>query len=110
MSLLAWNCRGLGLASAVRSLTDVVKECDPILVFLSETKAKQSRTKGLQRKLNLTQGITVPSDGRSGGLVMMWKKGAEVCFKSCSNSHVDVVVSEGKGAHPLESNRVLWSS
>ena len=100
MSLLAWNYRGLGLASAVRSLTDVVKECDPILVFLSETKAKQSRTKGLQRKLNLTQGITVPSDGRSGGLVMMWKEGAEVCFKSCSNSHVDVVVSEGKGAHP----------
>ena len=73
---------------------------DPILVFLSKTKAKQSRTKGLQRKLNLTQGITVPSDGRSGGLVLMWKEGAEVCFKSYSNSHVDVVVSEGKEAQP----------
>ena len=82
-----------------------MKECDPILVFLSETKAKQSRIKGIQRKLNLTQGITVPSDGRSGGLVMMWKEGAEVCFKSCSNSHVDVVVSEGKGAHPWRATR-----
>ena len=81
MSLLAWTCRGLGLASVVRSLTDVVKESDPILVFLSETKAKQSRTKGLQRKLNLTQGITVPNDGRSGGLVMMWKKGAKGVFQ-----------------------------
>ena len=100
MSLLAWNCRGLGLASAVRSLTNVVKECDPVLVFLSETKARNSRIKGIQRKLNLTQGITVPSDGRSGGLAMLWKEGAEVRLKSCSNSHVDVVVSEGKGAHP----------
>ena len=100
MSILAWNCRGLRSASAVHSLTDVVKENDPFLVFLSVTKAKQNRIKGLQRKLNLTQGITVPCDGRSGGLVLMWKEGAEVCFKSCSNSHIDVVVCEGKGAQP----------
>ena len=78
----------------------MVKEIDPILVFLLETKAKQSRIKGLQRKLNLTQGITVPSDGRSGGLVMMWKEGTEACFKSCSNSHIDTVVCEGKGVQP----------
>ena len=39
MSLLAWNCRGLGSVPAVRSLTDVVKVTDPVLVFLSETKA-----------------------------------------------------------------------
>ena len=68
MSLLAWNCQGLGSAPTVRSLTDVVKFFDPVLVFLSETKASLNRIKGLQRKLNLTQGITVPSDGRSGGL------------------------------------------
>lgn len=39
MSLLAWNCWGLASAPAVRSLTDEVKETDPVLVFLSETKA-----------------------------------------------------------------------
>jgi len=81
----------------VRSLTDEVKETDPILVFLAETKAKQNRMKGLQRKLNLTQGITMPSNGQSGGLAMLWKEGAEVCFKSYSNSHIDMVC-EGKGA------------
>ena len=47
MSLLAWNCRGLGLALVVRSLTDVVKVTDLVLVFLSETKASQNRIKGL---------------------------------------------------------------
>ena len=100
MSLLAWNCRGLGLALAVRSLTDVVKVTDPVLVFLLETKASQNRIKGLQRKLNLTQGITVPSDGWSGGLVMVWKEGADVSFKSCSNGHINVVVCEGADAQP----------
>ena len=54
MSLLAWNCWGLGSALAVRSLIDVVKATNSVLVFLSETKANQNRIKGLQRKLNLT--------------------------------------------------------
>ena len=31
---------------------------------------------------------------------MMWKEGTEVCFKSCSNSHIDTVVCEGKGVQP----------
>lgn len=34
----------------------------------------------------------VPSDGRSGGLALLWKEGTVVHFKSCSHSHIDVVV------------------
>ncbi|XP_030936732.1 uncharacterized protein LOC115961994 [Quercus lobata] len=97
MSLLAWNCQGLGSAPVVCSLTDEVKDTDPVLVFLSETKANRNRVKGIQRKLNFTQGIIVPSDGWSGGLAMLWKEGADVSFKSCSNAHIDVVVREGVG-------------
>ena len=71
MSILAWNCRGLGSSLAVRTLTDAVKEMDPLLVFLSETKASKGRIKGIQNKINFTQGIVVPSDGRSGGLALL---------------------------------------
>ena len=39
VNILAWNCWGLGLASAERPLTDEVKDNDPILVFLAENKA-----------------------------------------------------------------------
>lgn len=55
-------------------------------------KANINKMKGVQCKLNLTQGITIPSDGQSGGLAMMWKEGMDVRLKSCSNSHIDVVV------------------
>ena len=65
--LLAWNCWGLGSNLAIRILTDEVKATDPTLVFLAETKAGVNRIKGVQRKLDYTQGIIVPSDGRSGG-------------------------------------------
>ena len=71
MTILAWNCRGMGSAPAVRALTDEVKGSDPMLVFLAETKANQKRIKGLWRKLSLTQGISVKSDGRSGGLALL---------------------------------------
>nr|POE78096.1 hypothetical protein CFP56_37888 [Quercus suber] len=92
MSLLAWNCRGLGSPPAVRILTDEVKSKLPILVFLVETKAGISKIKGFQNKIEYTEGIVVPSDGKSGGLAMIWRKGTEVRLKSCSNSHIDVVV------------------
>ena len=63
-----------------------------------ETKANLSRIKSLQRRLELTQGITMPCDGRSGGLAMLWREGVDVRFKSCSHSHIDVVVHGDDGA------------
>ena len=48
--------------------------------------------KGIRNKLEYTQGITVPSDGKSGGLAMTWKKGSDIRLRSCSNSYIDVEV------------------
>ena len=97
MSVLSWNCWGLGSTPTIRLLTDEVSSKNPTLVFLAETKAQTSRIKGLQQKLNFTQGIVVPSDSRSGGLALLWKEGTVVHFKSCSHSHIDVVVVEEDG-------------
>ena len=96
MRVLAWNCRGLGSSSTVGTLTYEMKAKNPVLVFLSETKASVSRIKGLQRKLELTQGISVPSDGQSGGLAILWREGVDVRLRSVSNSHMDVIVN-GEG-------------
>ena len=80
---------------------------DPLLVFLSETKAGVSRIKGIQNKLDYTQGITVPSDGRSGGLAMLWREGTDVRFKSCSNSHIDVEVYENPSSSPWRATSFM---
>lgn len=34
----------------------------------------------------------MPSDDRSNGLALLWREGTDVRFKSCSNSHINVVV------------------
>lgn len=98
MIVLAWNCRGLGALPAIRTLTEVVKRKNYIVVFLVETKASIDRMKGFQNKLGFTKGIIIPSDDRSDGLALLWTEGMYICFKSCSHSHIDGVVhGEGSG-------------
>nr|POE88794.1 hypothetical protein CFP56_25240 [Quercus suber] len=99
MIVIAWNCKGLGSSLAVRTFIDEVRAKDPLL-FLSETKVGTSRIKGIQNKLEYTQGISVPSDGRSSGLAMLWRKGADVRFKRCFNLHIDVEIHESSSSTP----------
>ena len=37
MSLLVWNCRGLGNPSTIRELGDYIRAKDPSILFLAET-------------------------------------------------------------------------
>ena len=75
MSIILWNCRGLGSPPTVCMLTEEEKGKNPTLVFLVEMKATTERMKGFQQKLGFTQGIIVPSDGKSGGLAMLRREG-----------------------------------
>ena len=46
----------------------------------------------------------MPCDGRSGGLAMLWREGVDMRFKSCSYSHIDVVVYSVGGAMPWRAS------
>ena len=100
MTILAWNCRGIGSALVVRNLADKVRSKDPLLVFLTETKTGESKMKGIRNKLEYTQGTSIPSDGQSGGLTMMWKEGSDIRLRSCSHSHTDVEVHSSSAPIP----------
>ena len=45
MSLLSWNCRGLGNPQTVNALKKVIRLEDPNLVFLMETKSDEEWVK-----------------------------------------------------------------
>jgi len=88
-------------------------------MFLVEMKASSNKVKGIQNKLEPTQGILVPSNGRSGGFATLWREGTNIRFKSCSNSHINVVLfgeqsmppwrATGFYKHPDASKRhTLW--
>ena len=51
MSLLCWNCRGLGNLQTIRELGDLVRAQDPAVMFLSETWLGEARLMNLLDKL-----------------------------------------------------------
>ncbi|KAL0433724.1 UNVERIFIED_CONTAM: hypothetical protein Slati_2706700 [Sesamum latifolium] len=91
MKILSWNCQGLGSSWTVRNLVELVKLHNPGLVFLFETKSKYRRYDRLKECLNY-HGMGVESQGRSGGLLMLWCKDVEVWIQSYCSHHIDASV------------------
>ncbi|KAL0284767.1 UNVERIFIED_CONTAM: putative mitochondrial protein [Sesamum calycinum] len=91
MSLLVWNCQGLGNLWTVKELRDLLRANNPHLVFLAETKCSSSQIENLKRKLDLF-GYCVESREKSGSLALLWQKSVEVQLQSFSKYHVDASV------------------
>ena len=51
MSVLSWNCRGLGNALAVQMLQDLIHHKRPDFIFLIETLYSRSRVDFIRNKL-----------------------------------------------------------
>lgn len=51
MNLLSWNCRGIGSPRKVRDLCLLVKENNPNILFLMETKCKKTKLELIRVKL-----------------------------------------------------------
>lgn len=84
MSLLAWNCRGLANPRAVRFLRDMVTQIRPSFIFLSETKVKKNTVLKVCKKLGFVGCYNVDSQGKGGGLALMWKNECDIVVKdSC---------------------------
>lgn len=72
MSLLAWNCRGLGRPSTVRNLKGLIRKHSPTGLFLCETKSSKDKLERIQRKLLFDNLFVVEADNHKGGLALFW--------------------------------------
>lgn len=92
MSCIAWNARGLGNQRAFRELKRLVAEKDPSLLFISETKLRDYQCKWWKTTLGFTGMFMVNCKGRSGGLMILWKKPQDITIQSYSQGHIDCQV------------------
>nr|XP_023920446.1 uncharacterized protein LOC112031976 [Quercus suber] len=95
MSILCWNCRGLGNQQTVQELGDLIRAQDPTVVFLTETWLDDCRLAGLGDSLHFGHYHGVSRLTRGGGLVLFWKKGFDLQVMSSSKNHIDVLINKG---------------
>lgn len=92
MTILSWNCRGLGNLQTVHDLCRLVKEKRPELVFLIETKLRQHRFDKIKNKLGFNSLFVVDYVRRSGGLALLWIDDLVVDIQNYSRCHINATI------------------
>ncbi|KAL0345896.1 UNVERIFIED_CONTAM: hypothetical protein Sradi_4420900 [Sesamum radiatum] len=98
MKLLVWNCQGLRSPWRVRALNELIRLHNLSLVFLSETKCRKRKCEILKERYNMF-GLNLDSQGKCGGLMLLWRKDINLVVHSLSQSHIDACVSNLEGVN-----------
>ncbi|TYH01222.1 hypothetical protein ES288_A09G040500v1 [Gossypium darwinii] len=92
MKILCWNCRGIGNPATVRELKQMLVANDPDIVFLCETKINANKFSSVRSRCKMEGCLAVNANGKSGGLVMMWKESNKVEVQTYSSNHIDSII------------------
>ncbi|KAL4388623.1 hypothetical protein GQ457_09G020920 [Hibiscus cannabinus] len=98
MRTVCWNCRGLGNSSTVRFLGDFVAQHTPALVFLCETRLRNSSNSRIKASLGMNGCFTVDFGNGCNGLMLLWNNEINVNLLSYSATHIDATVDSPTGS------------
>jgi len=90
MSLVAWNCRGLGSPSTIPDLKYLVRHFNPDLLFLSETLAHRNKIEELHFLLGSDCCFPVGRTGKGRGLALFWRNSLHCQLIDFSHNHITV--------------------
>ncbi|XP_026384161.1 uncharacterized protein LOC113279706 [Papaver somniferum] len=89
--MIARNIRGLGKKSVNKELRLLCRNVNPDIIFLSETKMNKDMASRKLKNMGFPCTFNVSSVGRSGGLVLAWKK--EIYLNIISSSMRGIFVT-----------------
>ncbi|KAK8351680.1 hypothetical protein V6Z11_A05G048900 [Gossypium hirsutum] len=92
MKFLSWNCRGVGNPATVRELKQLLVANVPDIVFLCETKINSNGFHRIRSLCRMEGCLAMDSDGKSGGLALLWRDGINVSIQNYSKFHIDSLV------------------
>ena len=96
MSLIVWNCRGLGNLRTVKELQVMIRVKDPSIVFLAETWADEARLQEIKCKIEFDNLFFVKRNNRGAGLALYWRNSINVNVDTFSRNHIDSIINKGR--------------
>jgi hypothetical protein len=101
MTVLSWNCRGLGQPRTVQELVCLVHTYKPKLVFLTETRQNNKYVMNLKGRLGLRHCITQPGIGKGAGIALFYDENVEIKKIAVGTRYIDVLIR-------LNPHGLLW--
>jgi len=98
MTLLCWNCQGLGNSRTVRDLHQMVQDKKLNFVFLIEILSKEKTMEKIRCKLGFEGLFVVNPVGRSGGLALLWKENYFLEIFNYSHQHINAIIRNEDGS------------
>ena len=92
MSIICWNCRGLGNLRTVQDLRQMVKVKRLWMVFLMETKPWKSKMEVVRYKLGFPNLFVVDCVGKSDGLALLWGDEIVLDIQNYSHRHINGLI------------------
>ncbi|XP_050222303.1 uncharacterized protein LOC126672395 [Mercurialis annua] len=89
MKTFSWNLQGMGNPWTVRALKHYVRANDPDIIFLMESRLYLFELSFFKFSFSCYNYFVVDARGRSGGLILMWKKDVDINIASYSQNHID---------------------
>lgn len=118
MSVLSWNCRGLGKPSARKRLTKLIAQLKPSIFFVQETKCSTSKVCTLCSSFMFRNFFVVDPLDLKGGLLLCWDDSVKVFVISSSHNWIfcKVVMMNGfsfylscvYGPPKVHERNILW--
>ncbi|KAJ0967671.1 hypothetical protein J5N97_024588 [Dioscorea zingiberensis] len=76
VKVLCWNCRGLSNGKTISRIKSLLRNHQPDIVCLVETRADEKRTINFCDKFRrMWEWAAIPARGMSGGIITLWKQG-----------------------------------
>ncbi|CAH9077985.1 unnamed protein product [Cuscuta europaea] len=92
MSIVSWNCRGLGNPATSQGLSDIINQHRLSIVFLMETKLRCQRAKEILQARGYVNSAGADCDGRGGGLALGWNDEVQVKVITANSNIIDCEV------------------
>lgn len=101
MSLLSWNCQGLGSTLTIHHLIDLNKRYDPNIIFLMETKKGDAYCEMIRMRVGMDNKEYINPRVVSGDIAMLWMMESKVEVLSTSHNFIDYEVSINQLDEPI---------